>query len=35
MSKVVSNTSRLPDKERAAIAACIKSLPPVEGRERK
>jgi mono/diheme cytochrome c family protein len=35
MSKVVSNTSRLPDKERAAIAAYIKSLPPVEGRKRK
>ncbi len=31
MAKVVSNTSKLAAEDRAAIAAYVKSLPPVEG----
>jgi cytochrome c553 len=31
MTAVVRNTSRLSEGDRAAIAAYIKSLPPVEG----
>jgi mono/diheme cytochrome c family protein len=31
MAAVVRNTSKLPEAERAAIAAYVKSLPPVEG----
>jgi len=31
MSNVVGNTSKLPAEDRAAIAAYVKSLPPVEG----
>jgi mono/diheme cytochrome c family protein len=34
MTSVVSNTSQLPDKDRAAIATYIKSLPAVEGPKR-
>ena len=31
MGKVVRNTSQLSEADRAAMAAYIKSLPPVEG----
>ena len=31
MARVIKNTSQLPDKDRAAIAEYVKSLPPVEG----
>jgi mono/diheme cytochrome c family protein len=31
MKRVIKNTSQLPDADRQAIAAYIKSLPPVEG----
>jgi hypothetical protein len=31
MAKVVKNSSQLDPQDRAAIAAYIKSLPPVEG----
>jgi mono/diheme cytochrome c family protein len=34
MGRVVGNTSKLPDGERRALAAYIKSLPPVQGPER-
>jgi cytochrome c553 len=31
MAEVVRNTAQLADQDRAAIAAYIKSLPPIEG----
>jgi len=31
MGKVVANTGKLGDDDRAAIATYVKSLPPVEG----
>jgi hypothetical protein len=31
MRDVVRNTSQLPSREREAMAAYLKSLPPVEG----
>ena len=31
MAKVVSNTKQLSDADREAMAAYVKSLPPVEG----
>lgn len=34
MAAVVGNTSKLSDQDRAAIAAYVKSLPPVEGPKR-
>ena len=34
MGKVVGNVSQLAAEDRAAIAAYIKSLPPVEGPKR-
>jgi mono/diheme cytochrome c family protein len=32
MGKVVGNTAQLPEADRAAMAAYLKSLPPVDGK---